>query len=381
VDGVETGDVSNQETRPLSGEKTDQIVPATEVIPAIKPASYETEEMPRTVITAQTDDRATEVIEAIGATPATQALGKQPEAAQTEERATEVIEAIGAMPVTQTPKKQPEAAQAEERATEVIEAISATPATQKPKKQAKTAKEKKPAVKQPVAQPVAQSGGQSGGRKKLALAAGLGVVAVVAATFFIVNSRRPPESQAETQPANNTEASTPAQTVATQPLQQPSQQAIEQLSQPSGAVANNQAQSQTRPQPSPSISELKSAAIHNDAAASKPQPQVAAKPTSTVPQEKQVAGGTISAQQILDQAKTYLNAGRYQETVQECERLKKLDPGNKDIYYLMGSAYSKLNQLEQAIEAYRQCTSGVYANVSQNAVKNLQKKLGKVSAK
>ena len=74
-------------------------------------------------------------------------------------------------------------------------------------------------------------------------------------------------------------------------------------------------------------------------------------------------------------------AGQYQEALREFESIKKLDPGNKDVYYLIGLTYFKMNQLEHAIEAYRQCTSGVYASVSQSAVKNLEKKVGKVSAR
>jgi len=76
-----------------------------------------------------------------------------------------------------------------------------------------------------------------------------------------------------------------------------------------------------------------------------------------------------------------MNSVRYQEALREFEYVKKLDPGNKDVYYLIGFTYYKMNQLEQAIEAYRQCTSGKYASVSQSAVKNLGKKVGKVNAK
>ena len=60
VDGAEIGDVSTQETRGLPGEQSDQTAFATEVIPAITPPSYETEEMPRMIITARVEERATE---------------------------------------------------------------------------------------------------------------------------------------------------------------------------------------------------------------------------------------------------------------------------------------------------------------------------------
>ena len=257
-------------------------------------------------------------------------------------------------------------APAEEWATEVIEVIAPATVTQSPKKQKKPAKEKQPSVQ--------QSGGQSGGRKKLAVAAALGAVALlVAASFFFVNSRRAPEVQAGTQPAGQAEPSVSPQPAA----QQLNQQANQQPDQQSSAGANNQAQQQTRPQPT---GEVKSPAIHNADAASNQQRQAVAKPTPASTQEQPAAGG-ISAAEHQKQGTDYMNSGRYQEAIREFEYVKNLDPGNKNVYYLIGSTYQRMNQLEQALEAYRQCTSGDYASVSKSAVKNLEKKVGKVSAK
>jgi hypothetical protein len=312
VDNAGIGDVSDQETRGLPGEQIDQTAFATEVIPAITPPSYETEEMPRMIITARV----------------------------------------------------------EERATEVIEAIAPTTAAKSSKKQTEPAQEKQPSAQQP--------GGNPGGRKKLALAAVIGVaagLALVAAAFFIVNSRRGTEAQAGAQPVDKVEPSTSPQPVAPQA----NQQASPQLSPPSGVDANNQAQSQIRPQPGSSIGEVKSPAVRNDVPASTPQRQAAAKPTPTPPQEKQAAGP--SAAEHKAQGINYLSSGRYQEALQEFEYVKKLDPGDKDVYYLFGSTYLKMNQLERALEAYRQCTSGPYVSPSQFQVKNLEKKVGKVNAK
>ena len=317
MDGAEIGDLSSKETRALPGEQSDQTAFATEVIPAITPTSFETEEMPRPVITAR----------------------------------------------------------AEERSTEVIEVIAPTTVKQSQKKRTEPAQEKQPSAQQPVGQP--------GGRKKLALAAAIGVaagLALVAAAFFIVNSRSGPEAQAETQTVDKVEPSTSAQPIAPQANQQASQQASQQLSQPSGAGANNQAQSPTRPQPGSSIGEVKSPAVRNNESASNPQQQAAAKPTPTPPQEKQAAAGTSVAEHKAQGIK-YMYSERYQEALQEFESIKKLDPGNKDVYYLIGVTYQKMNQLERALEAYRQCTSGDYASVSQSAVKNLEKRVGKVNAK
>jgi Tetratricopeptide repeat len=317
VDNAGIGDVSTQETRGLPGEQMDQTAFATEVIPAITPPSYETEEMPRMIITARV----------------------------------------------------------EERATEVIEAIAPTAAAKSPKKQTEPAQEKQPSAQQPVRQPA--------GRKKLALAAAIGVaagVALVAAAFLIVNSRRGADAQAGTQTVDKVELSTSPQPIAPQANQQADQQASQQLSPPSDVGANNQAQSQTRPQPGSSIGEVKSPVVRNDESASNPQRQTAAKPTPTPPQEKPAAAG-LSAADHKAQGINYMNSGRYQDALQEFESIKKLDPGNKDVYYLIGFTYYKMNQPERALEAYRQCTSGQYASVSQDAVKKLEKKIGKVNAR
>ncbi|HEX2488175.1 MAG TPA: hypothetical protein VHR27_02165, partial [Blastocatellia bacterium] len=271
VDGAEIGDLSDQETRGLPGEQSDQTAFATEVIPAITPPSYETEEMPRMIITARV----------------------------------------------------------EERATEVIEAIAPTTAAKSSKKQTEPAQEKQPSAQQP--------GGNPGGRKKLALAAAIGVVvglALVAVAFLIVNSRRGSGTQAGTQSVDKVEPSTSPQPIAPQA----NQQAIQEPSPPSGVDANNQAQSQTRPQPGSPIGEVKSPAVRNDVSASNPQRQEAAKPTP--PQEKQAAAGPSAAEHKA-QGINYMNSGRYQEALQEFESIKKLDPGNKDVYYLIGVTYYK----------------------------------------
>ncbi len=294
VDGVETDDVTSQETVGLPGEQTVQTVAATEVLPASKPPSnFNTEEMPQVGITGRAEGRATAV--------------------------------VADAPITQL--------------------------------------QAKPAEPAPANRP-------SNGRKKLAIAAALVVVALAAASFFFINSRRSPEAQAEAQTAAQAEPARSTQPVA--------QQSNQQLGQQPGAGANAQAQPQTKPQPT---SEVKPSAIHNAEAASNQQRQGVAKPMPATPQEQQAAGGPPSAEQSLNQGKTFYNERRYQEALAEFERVKKLDPANKDVYYLMGLTYFKMNQLGQALEAYRQCTSGVYASVSERAVKNLEKKVGKVNAK
>src|SRR5262245_3603845 len=241
-------------------------------------------------------------------------------------------------------------ARAEERPTSVV---ANAPVTQSKPKRVKAAPAKR----------------ASGRRKRLAVAAALGAVTLAAVIFFFINSRRPPEAQAGTQPADKANPAASAQPIAQQSNQQSGQQ--------SGAVANNQAQ----PQTAPATGSIKSSAVHNSEAVSNQQRQAAAKPTPATSQEMQPAGGTISAENYLNQGMTYLSAGRYQEALGEFERVKKLDPGNKNVYYLIGQTYHKMNQLEHALEAYRQCTSGHYASVAQSNAKTLEKKVGKVSGK
>src|SRR5262249_47280855 len=212
----------------------------------------------------------------------------------------------------------------------------------------------------------------SNGRKKLAIAAALGVLALAALSIFFINSRRKSEAQVVNQTAAQAEPAKSTQPVAQQSDQQPNQQ----LGQQPGA--NNQAQPQTRPQPT---GEVKPSANHNGEAASNPQRQGAAKPMPANPQEQQAAGAPLSAEQSLSQGKKFFEERRYQEALAEFERYKKLDPDNKDVYYVIGLTYQKMNQLGQALEAYRQCTSGQYASVSQRTVKDLEKKVGKVNAK
>ncbi len=249
-------------------------------------------------------------------------------------------------------------ARAEKSATAVV---AEAPVTQPQKKRGKAA---------PAKQPL-------GGRKRLALAVSLGVVALAAVLFLFVISRRPPETQGANLSADQAKPAASAQPLAQQSNQQSNQQSGEQ----SGAGANNQAQPQTGSQPGPAIAEIKSPAAYNAGAASTPQRQAVAKPTPTTSQEKQTAGGTISAEQNLNQGLTYLSASRYQEALREFEQVKRLDPGNKNVYYLIGQAYHKMNQLQQALEAYRQCTSGIYASVALSNAKTLEKKVGKVNEK
>lgn len=192
-------------------------------------------------------------------------------------------------------------------------------------------------------------------RKGLLLAAALGVMALAAGSFFFINSRGSSEAQATNQPAG--EANTPA---TTQPSAQPS------------VAANEQA----TPQTEPTVDDLKLAATKSADAGSKAQ-QARGAATPATAQEKSGGDGTGAAAHNLNQGMAHLTAGRYQDALREFEYVKSLDPGNKSVYYLIGQAYHKMGQLERALEAYRQCTSGVYASIAQNHVRTLEKRIGK----
>lgn len=192
-------------------------------------------------------------------------------------------------------------------------------------------------------------------QKVLLLAAALGVVALAAGSFFFINSRGSFETLVMTRPADETGLS-----ATTQPSAQPS------------AAANDQA----APQTEPTVDDLKSLTAKDADTGSKAQQARGAAAPSTAP-EKSGGDGTGAAEHNLNQGIAYLGARRYQDALREFEYVKSLDPGNKSVYYLIGQAYHQMGQLERALEAYRQCTSGVYASIAQNHVRNLEKKLGK----
>lgn len=271
---------------------------------------------------------------------------------------TENLESAGGTPSPYETEEMPQ--------SKIAEGIAAKEAPPQPAERM----EREQAAKQVVAEPstagVAASASHpqtrqakqaSGGRKGLLLAAALGVVALAAGAFFFVNSRGSSETQATNQPA----AQTPAQ-----PAAQPS------------VSASDQSQPETEPQTSPTPGELKSlAASGADAGSKSPHTRGETKSAQAASQEKNAADGTGAAAHNLNQGIAHLGAGRYQDALQEFEYVKTLDPGNKNVYYLIGQTYHKMGQLERALEAYRQCTSGDYASIAQNHVRTLEKKLGK----
>src|SRR5262249_28999724 len=140
-----------------------------------------------------------------------------------------------------------------------------------------------------------------------------------------------------------------------------SQPTIRPTAQPAAVIAKDQ----PPPQTDSTITEVKPPAKQTGVTESKPQPTLgAAKSALKGPQDQKSADGTGAAQHKLNQGSEYMSGGKYQETRREFEYVKNLDPDNKSVYYLIGQTYHKMNQLERALEAYRQCTSGMYASVA-----------------
>ena len=72
----------------------------------------------------------------------------------------------------------------------------------------------------------------------------------------------------------------------------------------------------------------------------------------------------------------FLNARVYQAAVDDLRIAMFHNPRDKDLYYLLGSAYFGLGQFQQAAEMYRRCTSGDYASTASSGLKQVSKRLG-----
>ncbi len=200
------------------------------------------------------------------------------------------------------------------------------------------------------------------GRIGLLLAATLGVIVLgTAGSFLFINSRGASEAQPSNQTANDVKPAVTAQPSATPSIQ------------PTVAVANNTPQ--TQPQATAEV--VKTPLAKNADAAPKSSQPAVEKPA--LAQGKNVTDGTGAAVHNLNQGVTLMNAGRYQDALREFEYVRRLDPGNKSVYYLIGQTYHKQGQLQLALDAYRKCTSGVYSSVALNNVKSLEKRLGKTN--
>jgi len=208
----------------------------------------------------------------------------------------------------------------------------------------------------PVSQP-------SSGHRGFLVAVALGMLVLGAGLFLFINSRRSSELQAANLPGDEAKPLASPQPSA-QPSVEPSAVAI----------------TQSQPQSVPTIDQAKSPATQKGGTESQTsRVNSESKPTPASPQENKSADGNGAAVHNFNQGIAFMNSGRYQDALREFEYVKKLDPGNKSVYYLIGQTFHKMGQLDQALGAYRQCTAGPYASVAQSNVRNLERRTGKTN--
>lgn len=104
-------------------------------------------------------------------------------------------------------------------------------------------------------------------------------------------------------------------------------------------------------------------------------PLKSAAPAST-PEKTENAESRPANLSLIEKGNRWLNAGEFQEAIHAFKKAQRANPDNTDVYYLLGLAYQQAGDLSKALEAYRRCTSGSYAKVAANHVKNLEKKRG-----
>ncbi|MBI1764053.1 MAG: tetratricopeptide repeat protein [Acidobacteria bacterium] len=69
----------------------------------------------------------------------------------------------------------------------------------------------------------------------------------------------------------------------------------------------------------------------------------------------------------------YMNIREFSAAVAELQQAVKLTPGDKDLYYFLGSSYRGLGQPGKAYEYYKKCDSGIYAGTSQSGARDTEK--------
>ncbi|MFN0083961.1 MAG: tetratricopeptide repeat protein [Blastocatellia bacterium] len=216
------------------------------------------------------------------------------------------------------------------------------------------------------------------GKKWIALGAPAFLLIVLCGIFFSTNFRN---SSAE--PTTGAVATTPEVRGEAPAAEVPAETPSPVAAAPRPSI--KPAASQERPtpamaQPMPARPALDEAPPVQPAAqpANSAQPVKSASATPEVKAEKPAA---LTMQDHWRIGAGHLGAGRNQEALREFEQARRLAPGNIDIFYLIGTAYHQMGRYDEALEAYRKCTSGVYASVAQNHVKRLEKKGGKKEGK
>ena len=82
-----------------------------------------------------------------------------------------------------------------------------------------------------------------------------------------------------------------------------------------------------------------------------------------------------SPDELIRRGMVSLNAGEWPSAMESFDAARKLQPNNPDLGYLSGMALENLGQPGAAIDAFRSCTSGPYAQIAKGHVKTLVSKL------
>ena len=83
----------------------------------------------------------------------------------------------------------------------------------------------------------------------------------------------------------------------------------------------------------------------------------------------------LSSDELIRRGMVSLNAGQWPSAMESFDAARKLQPNNPDLGYLSGMALENLGQPGAAIDAFRSCTSGPYAQIAKGHVKTLVSKL------
>lgn len=83
----------------------------------------------------------------------------------------------------------------------------------------------------------------------------------------------------------------------------------------------------------------------------------------------------LSPGELIRRGMVSLNAGQWPSAIESFDAARKLQPNNPDLGYLSGMALENLGQPGAAIDAFRTCTSGPYAQIAKGHVKTLVAKL------
>ncbi len=83
----------------------------------------------------------------------------------------------------------------------------------------------------------------------------------------------------------------------------------------------------------------------------------------------------LSPDELIRRGMVSLNAGQWPAAMESFDAARKLQPNNPDLGYLSGMALENLGQPGAAIDAFRSCTSGPYAQIAKGHVKTLVSKL------